>query len=185
MYLVLVSFASWIRHEMELTGDADETFLELWNRVYGVEIFHFGVLLSAYCAHNLSWTLTIPSSTSSLSTRMSSAGSVVTKSPSKDIRSGGSERDLSESRRVRFSEDVSTTEVDLEADCLSKGADEPNIEAANTTTDAEIAEPVKEMDPTADAEISDSATDADSPETPQGSASGGKRWSRFFTRATK
>ena len=184
MYLVTVSFASWIRHEMELTDDADDTFLEVWNRVYGVEIFHFGILLSAYCAHNLSWTLTIPSSTSSSSTRISSAGSVMTKSPSNDIRPGGSERDLSESRRVRFSEDASTTEVDLEADTLSRTADELSIQAKDTTIDAEkIAAPVKVTDP--DAEIPDSTTETDSPDTPPGASSGGKGWSRFFTRATK
>jgi len=66
MYLVVIAFVSWLRREL---GTTTEVFLELWDRVYGAEIFHLGVLLTMYCAHNLSWTFTISSSPSTTTRR--------------------------------------------------------------------------------------------------------------------
>lgn len=61
MYLVVIAFCAWVRQN----GDDDEdgierTFIDLWERVHGAEIFHYGMLLTMYCAHNLSFTFTLP-----------------------------------------------------------------------------------------------------------------------------
>jgi hypothetical protein len=182
MYLVTVSFASWLRYEMELSDD--ETFLELWNRVYGVEIFHFGVLLSAYCAHNLAWTLTIPTSTATrISPTLIKPQSSVAAPGNGDVEKG----DSSESKRVRFSEEVSTTEVALEADSAERVdtviSDAENNHAESSTKSAEI------TGSTTDAEVSDAKKDSeitDATNGPQATepvpviSSGTNGWSRFF-----
>jgi hypothetical protein len=57
IYFVAIVFFAWVRHAI---GASDESFWDLWERLYGAEIFHLGILLTIYCAHNLSWSLTIP-----------------------------------------------------------------------------------------------------------------------------
>lgn len=49
MFLVIISAISWYQ-------DLGANFIELWDKVYGAEIFHFGILMTMYCAHNLAWT---------------------------------------------------------------------------------------------------------------------------------
>ena len=39
-------------------ADEAESYYELWERVYGAEIFHYAILMTFYCGHTLSWTLT-------------------------------------------------------------------------------------------------------------------------------
>jgi hypothetical protein len=50
IFLVIISAISWYQ------GDMGSSFVELWNKVYGAEIFHYGILMTMYCAHNLGWT---------------------------------------------------------------------------------------------------------------------------------
>lgn len=63
MVFVCVPFVAWVRPVMESDGDEvenleRETALELWNRIYGSEIFHYTILMTFCCAHTLSWVLT-------------------------------------------------------------------------------------------------------------------------------
>jgi hypothetical protein len=51
MYFVCLAFTAWIR------GDE---FLELYQKTYGAQVIHYGMLMTFFCAHNLAWTLTIP-----------------------------------------------------------------------------------------------------------------------------
>jgi hypothetical protein len=37
-----------------IRGGDDESFLELWQRVYGSVLYHWGMLLTLYCFHNIS-----------------------------------------------------------------------------------------------------------------------------------
>jgi hypothetical protein len=59
MYFVYLVFASWIRGG----DDYYDEFLELYEKTYGAQVIHYGMLMTFYCAHNVSWTLTIPSKT--------------------------------------------------------------------------------------------------------------------------
>lgn len=157
MYLVVVSFASWIRHE--LVDGNEETFLELWNRVYGTEVFHLGILLSSYCAHNLTWTLTIPSIPSTSARQASRSTTATTgeqaatsktflkvipeEESSDEPTTTAADASKESSRQVRFSEELSTTDVDLEKGGSSSSnasvveqkqqqTEDPNQESTNT-----------------------------------------------------
>jgi hypothetical protein len=176
MYLVVVSFVSWIRNEMELTDD--ETFLQLWNRVYGVEMFHLGMLLSTYCAHNLVWTLTLPTSTAA---RLTSGSSVMTTNQSPVVFASGDsdehqKSDDSEAKHVRFSEEVlSTTDVDLEADAAEAGETASNDEGDKKDDDDSPAEASAEST-TQDDDIADNATVV---------SSGKRKWRRLLVRQSR
>jgi len=177
MYLVAASFASWIRHEMDLTGDNDETFLELWKRFYGVEVFHFGILMSSYCAHNLTWTLTVPSFS-----RLSSNISIISNNTRPKVVPppvAGSNN----SKRVRFSEEASATEIDLEADLADTVPPSVSPEKEPIGTDATPS--VEEIEMTigdTDDSKCDGTSMADTPENSTAASGEKKAWTRMFSR---
>jgi hypothetical protein len=113
--------------------------------------------------------------------------------------------DSSESKRVRFSEEVSTTEVALEADSAERvdtvisdaennhaESSTKSAEITGSTTDAEVSDAKKDSEITdakKDAEITDARKDAeitDATNGPQATepvpviSSGTNGWSRFF-----
>lgn len=108
MYFVAVHFTAWIRQAMDMS---DERFLELWKRVYGAEIFHLGIILTMYCVHNLSWSLTIPpqSSRRPQQTEQTQEHHVV--GGRGDCASTTSTHD---SKQVRFAGEEEPTAVDVE-----------------------------------------------------------------------
>ena len=60
MYFVCLMFASWVRNGAGNAFDYNE-FMELFQKTYGTQVMHYGMLMTFYCSHNLSWTLTAPS----------------------------------------------------------------------------------------------------------------------------
>ncbi|KAG7344641.1 hypothetical protein IV203_019027 [Nitzschia inconspicua] len=54
MYPFYLMVTVWIR---DGDGDAGETFFQLWHRVYGTVVYHWGMLLTFYCLHNLAYGL--------------------------------------------------------------------------------------------------------------------------------
>jgi hypothetical protein len=56
VYLMIT--AAIRRHRNDDNNDEEEeTFLQLWQRVYGSVIYHWGMLLTLYCLHNLAYGL--------------------------------------------------------------------------------------------------------------------------------
>eukprot|EP00934_Nitzschia_sp_Nitz4_P002249 Nitzschia sp. Nitz4//scaffold100_size80364//31920//33143//NITZ4_005342-RA/size80364-processed-gene-0.48-mRNA-1//-1//CDS//3329532088//2249//frame0 len=60
MFMVVIAFSAWIRGGDLETHEMSTSFLELWETVHGAEVFHFGMLITLFCAHNIAWTLTLP-----------------------------------------------------------------------------------------------------------------------------
>jgi hypothetical protein len=72
MYFVFLAVTARIR---------GEDFLELYQRAYGAEILHYGMLMTFYCAHHLSSTLTIPKKVVFVNKPRKGGTKVVPKSP--------------------------------------------------------------------------------------------------------
>lgn len=54
MLVVYLAFTNFVRN-----GDIG-TYMEMWNKVYGTVLFHWGMLVTFYCLHNVSCGLTLP-----------------------------------------------------------------------------------------------------------------------------
>ena len=100
MYFVVIGFTAWLRQRM---GWSDESFMKLWDRTYGAEIFHIGMLWTVYCAHKLAWTMTLPKLPVPIQRRNSGRSASVL------------EARASDEKQVRFSEEKESVDAAIQS----------------------------------------------------------------------